>query len=326
MRNKISTNWLFTLSPYIEVKLKRLLKYLYVIAALAVLAVLGQQERIASAQSAYNNQPMVVELLELTARKVQGGSGTDETYLLADGKRIWKHDSDKGETHHLDGEIQPLVFWGYIDITLKEEDDWPSGDDTLGTVRIRGEDYEQKIKPGYSGLDEYFRQDDANYMLIYRVRPATREEIGFNIIPKHSGKCLDIPAPNWTKSGTSLQQWDCYGLGQLNQWWRLIPAGNGYYQIAGTYRNRHKCLDVEGYSTSNGASVKQYNCHGKSNQLWRLRYMGNGYYQIISKHSGKCLDVTWDSITHPNTNGARVQQWECIGSNQPNQLWRFLHP
>lgn len=302
--------------------MKRLIKYFCLILTIAVLTVLsGAQGHTASAQSNYDAQPMVVELLELHANWVQGGSGTDETYLLADGKRIWKRDSDKGEIHYLNN-IQPLVFWEYIDITLKEEDDWLNGgDDTFGKVRIRGAEYGQNNTPSFSGLTASFTQDGANYTLVYKVRPATREEIGFNMRLKHSGKCLETPGPQWTESGAILQQWDCNG--NLNQWWRLIPAGDGYYQIAGTFRNRYKCLDLAGYSNSNGAYIKQYNCHGKDNQLWRLRDMGNGYYQIISKHSGKCLDIAWNVVSK---NGGQIYQWECYGPTNSNQLWKLTSP
>lgn len=43
-----------------------------------------------------------------------------------------------------------------------------------------------------------------------------------------------------------------------------------------------------------------------------------GAFQIVASHSGRCLDVDRGGGTN---NGARVQQWDCVGVNQTNQLW-----
>jgi len=149
---------------------------------------------------------------------------------------------------------------------------------------------------------------------------------GVNLRPMHSGKCIDIHAPQWTENGARVQQWQCLGAHQANQLFTLIPAGDGYYQITGTYGNDHKCLDVKDDSNSNGATVHQWECRGfgKDNQLWRLHDMGDGYYQIISKSSGRCLDVAWENVTYVHSNGARIQQWECYGGQ--NQLWKVVSP
>jgi hypothetical protein len=150
-----------------------------------------------------------------------------------------------------------------------------------------------------------------------------------NIIPAHSGKCLDAHAPQCTQNGGYVQQWECFGSNQLNQLWTLVPAGDAYYQITGgSFPNQHKCLDVKDGSRNDGATVHLWGCRGfgKDNQLWEFRYVGNGYYQIISKRSGKCLDVAWENAAYARSNGARIQQWECYGANQANQLWRLANP
>jgi len=43
-------------------------------------------------------------------------------------------------------------------------------------------------------------------------------------------------------------------------------------------------------------------------------------YQIVSANSGKCLDVTMASMA----DGARVQQWTCLGAQYTNQLWYLV--
>lgn len=76
-----------------------------------------------------------------------------------------------------------------------------------------------------------------------------------------------------------------------------------------------KCIDVQGYSKSDGGSIVQYSLHGEENQRWVFEPVGNGFYQIVSKHSDKCLDVSGpgeDGFTyviqnHPD--GRESQKW-----------------
>ena len=84
-----------------------------------------------------------------------------------------------------------------------------------------------------------------------------------------------------------------------------------------------KCLDVRDISGDNGTMVQQWDCLNdqQKNQMWTLRPLGH-YYQIVAEHSGKCLDVAWEADTGGALwDGARVQQWECYGGEQVNQLW-----
>ena len=134
----------------------------------------------------------------------------------------------------------------------------------------------------------------------------------YEIIAKHSNKCLDVEGAR-QDNGVNVQQWACGG--GPNQRWRLVDAGGGYYKIVAVHSG--KCLDVTGASKDNGANVIQWNCHGGSNQLWRLTQVGS-YYRITPKHSGKALDVEGAR----QNNGANVQQWQYGGG--ANQLWRLV--
>ena len=78
-----------------------------------------------------------------------------------------------------------------------------------------------------------------------------------------------------------------------------------------------KCLDVNGGSLDDGASIIQWQCHGGGNQQWRLEVAGDGYSRIVSRHSGKCLDVNGGS----RDDGASIIQWQCHGG--ANQQWRL---
>jgi hypothetical protein len=84
-----------------------------------------------------------------------------------------------------------------------------------------------------------------------------------------------------------------------------------------------KCLDVAGGpgATGNGVRVEQFRCLGaaQTNQHWYLHTAVSGTYYITARHSNRCLDV----IGGPGAigNGARLQQYDCLGSTQTNQRW-----
>ena len=138
-----------------------------------------------------------------------------------------------------------------------------------------------------------------------------RWEQAYEIVAKHSSRCLDVEGAR-QDNGTNVQQWACGG-GSNQRWW-LASVGGGYYKIVAVHSG--KCLDVAGSSQDNGANVIQWDCHGGDNQLWRLDQIGDAY-RIVAVHSGKCLDVAGGS----QSNGANVIQWDCHGGD--NQLWRL---
>ena len=74
---------------------------------------------------------------------------------------------------------------------------------------------------------------------------------------------------------------------------------------------------MSGKSLDDGASIIQWQCHSGDNQQWRLEVIADGYSQIVSRHSGKCLDVSGKSLD----NGASIIQWQCHGGE--NQQWRL---
>jgi len=48
----------------------------------------------------------------------------------------------------------------------------------------------------------------------------------------------------------------------------VVGEGGGYYRL--TAKHSGRCLDVAGVSTSNGANVQQWECHGGDNQKWKI--------------------------------------------------------
>ena len=138
--------------------------------------------------------------------------------------------------------------------------------------------------------------------------------LSYNIVARHSGKCLDINGSSMD-DGALLLQWDC--IGASNQIFTLTPTGGDYYQITALHSN--KCLDVDTSEGNdhNGANVRQMTCNGEPNQQFRLEDAGDGYFKIKAKHSDLVLDVYGKSTD----NGAEVVQWtDGNASNQSFEL------
>lgn len=136
------------------------------------------------------------------------------------------------------------------------------------------------------------------------------EEDDYNIIARHSGKCLDVY--NGSLDNTAnVQQWEC--LNYANQRWQLVATDSGYYKIVA--RHSGKVLDVYGGSGADGANVQQYGYGGGWNQQWQLVLVDGNYYRLVARHSGKVLDVWGGSVD----SGANVQQWTSHGG--ANQQW-----
>ncbi|KUO20340.1 alpha-L-arabinofuranosidase, partial [Streptomyces dysideae] len=72
-----------------------------------------------------------------------------------------------------------------------------------------------------------------------------------------------------------------------------------------------RCLDVEGFSQTDGANVHIWDCHGGTNQQWTLTDSNQ-----LTVYGNKCLDVRGGATT----SGTPVQIWTCTGSD--NQQWR----
>ncbi|WP_052433998.1 RICIN domain-containing protein [Streptacidiphilus melanogenes] len=140
----------------------------------------------------------------------------------------------------------------------------------------------------------------------------------------NSRLCLEIGGWSSANGGTA-DQWNCIYPGDnpdANQAWRFEPV-NGYYRIVNAFSG--KCLEVQGWSQSNGATVDQWDCLSNSNgpdtnQLW---FVGGG--RVINVNSNKCLEVQgWSQ-----SNGGRVDQWDCLSNSSgsdPNQQWTLIGP
>ncbi|GIE78514.1 hypothetical protein Aph02nite_44640 [Actinoplanes philippinensis] len=172
--------------------------------------------------------------------------------------------------------------------------------------------------PGLRGTDAAGNAVTVTEVAGTGERQAMAAPVGGNIVNVNSGRCLDV-ANAQVGNGVPIQQWDCLGSGQKNQiWWFANETHIGeyyWYNVVTTLDGQ--CLDVTGGSgaTGNGVPVQQWNClTGQTNQQWRLEIVGYGI-RLIARHSGKCLDV----VNASKANGARLQQWSCLGT--ANQAW-----
>ncbi|GAA2038235.1 hypothetical protein GCM10009839_44620 [Catenulispora yoronensis] len=139
-------------------------------------------------------------------------------------------------------------------------------------------------------------------------------------------KCLELSAWN-PNNGARVDQWDCVpdsdGITQANERWYLVDQRDGQYQIRNAATG--KCLEIQGWSTANGAILDQWDCIyangvADANQEWYLNELG----QLQNNNGRKCLDV----LNYATWNAATVSQWDCKyqspGRPQSNQEWYMV--
>lgn len=88
------------------------------------------------------------------------------------------------------------------------------------------------------------------------------------------------------------------------------PPGQQNVMLGGTQSGR--CIDVPGYSTTNGTQLQLWDCHGDTNQRWT--YTAG---QQLMVYGNKCLDAEGQGAS----NGTAVIIWDCHG--QANQQWNL---
>jgi hypothetical protein len=128
----------------------------------------------------------------------------------------------------------------------------------------------------------------------------------YNIINQYSGLVMDDPALS-TSGGTQIIQWAMnHGL---NQSWRFVSKGNGYYTIQNAFSGLF--LDASGW---NGAPLVQQTASSADSQLWFLKASGSNW-SIINKASGLAIDDPGFSTDQ----GTKLIVWGSNGG--PNQAW-----
>lgn len=113
---------------------------------------------------------------------------------------------------------------------------------------------------------EIYQQWDCNYGQPNQTwRVSGSHEGGWALFSDYNGLCVTV-AGNSPSSGAAVVQSDqCYGSAIRL---RLVPTQNSAFLIV--FDNSHKCVDVSGWATWNGAKLIQWDCHGGANQEWYL--------------------------------------------------------
>jgi hypothetical protein len=71
-----------------------------------------------------------------------------------------------------------------------------------------------------------------------------------------------------TTNGAAIQQSDCTGAAK--QLWTFRADGSGYNRFVSVATG--KCMDVTGWSTSDGAKIQQWDCStGGDEQRWMIK-------------------------------------------------------
>lgn len=171
------------------------------------------------------------------------------------------------------------------------------------------------------GVSPWLRVAIAFQPLFWTKPGAIQSANAVNFVAYHSNKCLDVAGQD-IKDGALMQQRTCINADAKSQVYSIRRMGY-YYQIVANHSG--KCLEVTGGSSDNGINVIQSSCATsvRKHQLWIARPVGSNF-QFIAAHSGKCLEVRKDQQVM--LSGAAVQQWDCLGFRQTNQLWHIALP
>jgi len=165
---------------------------------------------------------------------------------------------------------------------------------------------------GATGLDSYDVQAINQMYYGQSSLPAIGSGRYYSLVPQFTSKVFAIGASSQANN-VPVVLYDRLA-GVWDQHWMILNDSAGYVEV----RPRHapgKCLEVYGFSTSNGGSVIQWDCWGGDNQKWIVAPSAGapGTYDLINKYSGKSVDVPGWS----NTNGTTIQQWDHTnGTNQ----------
>ena len=136
----------------------------------------------------------------------------------------------------------------------------------------------------------------------------TVDKAPHSLIAAGSNKCVQVSS---TAEGAEVQIASCNA--SAAQTFVIEPAAGGGGQYTIRNPQADKCLDVEGVSQDDGASIKTFGCNGGPNQQWALADAAAGTIRLVASHSGKVADV-WGEAT---ADGTPLKQFPWKSSAQP---------
>jgi hypothetical protein len=128
------------------------------------------------------------------------------------------------------------------------------------------------------------------------------------VVNQANGNCATAP------SGVAqLTQKPCDS--NANQKFTFTPvSGSADAYTIGTSTGG-SCVDINGASSADNATVIQYGCHSNTNQRFRLQPVG-GAFNLVPVSSGKCVAPSGDS----SAGGAGLVQLPC--TTTASRVWR----
>jgi hypothetical protein len=138
----------------------------------------------------------------------------------------------------------------------------------------------------------------------------------YSVLVRHTGMALDASGAG-TANGTPLIQ-SRYHSGS-NQQWIVTSLGGGQFSLTGVGSGR--VATVDGYSYADNGIINLWDNIGALHQKFTLVDQGQGWLSVVFMHSGKAMEVLYNS----SAAGAAVGQY-TLGAHGANSQWSFRNP
>lgn len=138
----------------------------------------------------------------------------------------------------------------------------------------------------------------------------------YQIKNANSGLYLDV-AGGEAKNNANIQQWGSSEAAVQNTW-RFVDSGDGYYYIQSMVGDKTFVMDLEGGKTANGTNIGIYGFRANDNQKFIITQNSDGTYKISPKAAEGSQYVEIASAS--TASGANCQTWENTGSSCQNWI------
>lgn len=188
---------------------------------------------------------------------------------------------------------------GQFSLTTRQDVDQPA---TRSNFEIRGSN-----DPTFANYTVLGRQDAAvlPYNATLTAKIDVRQKFRYVRVAKTDGGYFYIGDFSVQQAGGALT--DSVTTPSFN--------ASTYYTIKNV--NSGLLADVNQGSTTDNASVIQWQSNSGANQQWNIVQVSGNLYKIVNRNSGKVLDLYNSS----HSKGVALVQWTYNGGN--NQLWYF---
>lgn len=281
---------------------------------------------------------------------VYAQAGNDTVYGQAGDDSLWGHEGSDwlygadgwDDLHALDGAADNAINCGAGHDPGAERDVNPDPevpdldppgigcDDRIPTNAFLTLGETLNGQPGYASVSGNVQHDDGS--------PVSGGYVNVNFQKLDNGTWTTMSTAHPTLSnghydvsywGVSVGQWRVRAVFPGSQG-RYAESESGYheFQIKSGYRlvakHSGKCASLSANESANGTGILQWDCSPSPSpgdgQVFTLVPFGNGDFQLKINSTGKCVDVT--NVSYAD--GAWLQQWDCLGAGQTNQLWKVI--